>query len=267
MWVDNAQNTLRFRNALALLQAGGYDVDLHQDRMLLRTARTGREWLCETLEDFDTACAFHAWEAMGRPSVPRRFMAWTDAVSYEPSIQRALNTFYENGYAVRIARGRIDYVDRMGCNWAFWSRDEFIAGAAALGSEHFSPSRSLPSSGNAGLGVGGGPERPPVNETRDSKLKPTAPMAPSLPSGEMAALAKMRQRLVSMEARATAAERRAAELVNGDAGYQQLKAALLTKYDPARGRAGVEEKNRRNRMRAWLLRLCNTIEGAAGRRG
>ena len=113
MWVDNAQNTLRFRNALALLQAGGYDVDLHQDRMLLRTARTGREWLCETLEDFDTACAFHAWEAMGRTSAPRRSMAWTDAVSYEPGIQRALNTFYESGYAVRIARGRIDYVDRV----------------------------------------------------------------------------------------------------------------------------------------------------------
>lgn len=267
MWVDNAQNTLRFRNALALLQAGGYDVDLHQDRMLLRTARTGREWLCETLEDFDTACAFHAWEAMGRTSAPRRSMAWTDAVSYEPSIQRALNTFYENGYAVRIARGRIDYVDRMGCNWAFWSRDEFIAGAAALGSEHSSPAKSLPSAGNAGLGFGGGPERPPVNETRDSKLKPTAPMAPSLPNGEMAALAKMRQRLVSMEARATAAEQRAAELATEASGYQQLKAALLTKYDPARGRAGVEEKKRRNRMRAWLMRLCNTIDGAAGRRG
>jgi hypothetical protein len=267
MWVDNAQNTLRFRNALALLQAGGYDVDLHQDRMLLRTARTGREWLCETLEDFDTACAFHAWEAMGRTSAPRRSMVWTDAVSHEPSIQRALNTFYENGYAVRIARGRIDYVDRMGCNWAFWTRDEFIAGAAALGSEHSSPAKSLPSARSAGLGFGGTPEHPPVNGTRDSKLKPAAPMAPSLPSGEMAALAKMRQRLVSMEARATAAERRAAELVNGDAGYQQLKAALLTKYDPARGRASVEEKNRCNRMRAWLLRLCNTIEGDAGRRG
>ena len=267
MWVDNAQNTLRFRNALALLQAGGYDVDLHQGRMLLRTARTGREWLCETLEDFDTACAFHAFEAMGRTSAPRRSMIWTDAVSHDPSIQRALNTFYENGYAVRIACGRIDYVDRMGCNWAFWTRDEFIAGAAALGSEHSSPTKSLPSARSAGLGFGGAPERPPVNETRDSKLKPAAPMAPSLPSGEMAALAKMRQRLVSMEARATAAERRAAELVNGDAGYQQLKAALLTKYDPARGRAGVEEKNRRNRMRAWLLRLCNTIEGDAGRRG
>jgi hypothetical protein len=235
--------------------------------MLLRTPRTGREWLIENLQDFDTACAFHAWEAMGRTSVPRRAVAWTDAVSYEPSVQRALNTFYENGYAVRIARGRIDYVDRMGCNWAFWSRDEFIAAAAALVSEHFSPSKALHFSGNAGHRVGGEPVYPSANEARESKLKPPAPVARPLPNGEMAALAKMRQRLASMEARATAAERRAAELLNEDAGYKQLKAALLTKYDPTRGRPGVEEKMRRNRMRAWLIRLCTTIEGTAGRQG
>jgi len=267
MWVDDARNTLRFRNALALLQAGGYDVDLHQDRMLLRTARTGREWLCDNLEDFETACAFHAWEAMGRTSVPRRPVAWTDAVSYEPTVQRALNTFYENGYAVRIARGRIDYVDRMGRNWAFWSKDEFIAGAAALVSERSSPARALPPSWAAGLGVGRVAERSSVSEGTQSKVSPSAPPARSLSKGEMAALAKMRRRLVSMEARATAAERRAAELLNEDAGYQQLKAALLTKYDPTRGRPGVDEKKRRNRMRAWLIRLCTTIEGTAGRQG
>jgi len=194
-------------------------------------------------------------------------VAWTDAVSYEPTVQRALNTFYENGYAVRIARGRIDYVDRMGCNWAFWSRDEFIAGAAALVSERSSPAKAQPSSWAAGLGVGGVAERTSVSGGGKGKVSPSAPPAPTLPNGEMAALAKMRQRLVSMEARATAAERRAAELLNEDAGYQQLKAALLAKYDPTRGRPGIEEKARRNRMRAWLLRLCNTIEGASGQRG
>jgi hypothetical protein len=266
MWVDVAQNTLRFRNALALLQAGGYDVELRQDQMFLRTARPGREWLCENLEEFHNACSFHAWEAMGRTSVPRRPVAWTDAVSHEPSIQRALNTFYENGYAVRIARGRIDYVDRMGCNWAFWTREEFVAGAAALVSERSSPAKALPCSWAARLGAGGVAEFTSVSEGRERKVSPSAPPSPFLPNGEMAALAKMRQRLVSMEARATAAERRAAELLNEDTGYKQLKAALLTKNDPMRGRPGIEEKARRNRMRAWLLRLCNTIEGAAGRR-
>jgi hypothetical protein len=198
--------------------------------------------------------------------VPRRSKAWTDAVAYEPTVQWALNTFYENGYAVRIARGRIDYVDRMGRNWAFWTKDEFVAGAAALVSERSPHAKALPSSWAAGLEVGGVAERTSVSKGREGKVSPSAPPAPSVPNGEMAALAKMRQRLASMEARATAAERRAAELLSEDAGYQQLKAALLAKYDPTRGRPGIEEKVRRNRMRAWLARVCKTIEGTAGPR-
>jgi hypothetical protein len=224
MWPQRAQQSQKFRNALTLLQAGGYAVDIRRDGVVLRAARTGREWLCYTPEDFDVACDFHAWEAMGRAPSPRATAVWTDALPHDPAMQRALNSFYEQGYAVRIVRGAINYVDRRGVNQGFHSRDEFIAGACKLGSEP-GGRRSLHRS---------------VLETRSS----------------------LERRLVSMEARAIAAEESAAALAKAKPEYEALKAALLVKFDPARGRASPEERARRTRTRAWLLRLCGTIDGA-----
>ena len=224
MWPQRAQQSQKFRNALTLLQAGGYAVDIRRDGVVLRAARTGREWLCYTPDDFDVACAFHAWEAMGRAPAPRATLVWTDALPHDAAMQRALNSFYEQGYAVRITRGTINYVDRRGVNQGFHSRDELIAGACKLGSEP----RGRPS-----------PPRP-ILETRSS----------------------LERRLASMEARAIAAEESAAALAKAEPRYVALKAALLAKFDPARGRATSEERARRTRTRTWLLRLCGGIEEA-----
>ena len=213
MWPQSAQHSLRFRNALTLLEAGGYDVDVRQDELVLRASRTGRAWVCRTAEDFDSACSFYAWEAMGQRSQPASALIWTDAIPHDPAMQRALKAFYEKGYAIRIARGSIGYVDRLGRNWTFLSRDEFIAGVARLGR---APASSA--------GMGGGAVRPSPTQRPDGQLAPTAPVQPAWAGGEMASLAALEQRLVSMEARAVAAERRAAEL-----------ATLLTRFDRARG--------------------------------
>ena len=222
MWPQSAQHSLRFRNALTLLEAGGYDVDVRQDGLVLRASRTGREWVCRTPEDFDSACAFHAWEAMGQWSQPASALVWTDAIPHDPAMQKALQSFYEKGYAIRITRGSIGYVDRLGRNWTFLSRDEFIAGVSRLGSEP--RGRTKPSG--------------PTLETR----------------------ASLERRLSAMEARALAAEERAAALDQASARYEALKAALLDKVDPGRGRPQPEERARRSRFRTWLLRLVNRIE-------
>ena len=56
------------------------------------------------------------------------------------------------------------------------------------------------------------------------------------------------------------AEERAAALDQASARYEALKAALLDKVDPGRGRPQPEERARRSRFRTWLLRLVNRIE-------
>lgn len=163
MWPFQATRRRAVRNAITLLEAGGYVVSVERDHIRLQSRRMGRTWDCHTAAEFFEAAAFHAWEAYsqadkrhpagtalpqalgvqvpasaalaggsteGRDSDP-----WTARLFRDHALRLAIRRFYEMGYRLDIGSGTVGYLDHNGAYHECLSRSDLLTAAERCGRE------------------------------------------------------------------------------------------------------------------------------------
>ncbi len=162
MWpIEGIRRRRAVRNAITLLEAGGYVVSIEPDHIRFHSRRVGRTWNCYTAAEFFEASAFHAWETFSqagdttRPSVPlplgvevpvssamaggisegENCHPWTARLFRDQALRLAIRRFYEKGYRLDIRSGTVGYLDRNGAYHECLSRSELLIAAERCGRE------------------------------------------------------------------------------------------------------------------------------------
>ena len=126
MWTESLWKSLRFRNAVTLLNAIGCEVKLFGNVIRLSSSRAGRQWECGDPSSFYSACSYHSWEKWG--DVPENVpaadggRAWTFWVPWDPALRLAFKGLYEKGFAFFVAGDQVSYIDRRGVHRTFHDR-------------------------------------------------------------------------------------------------------------------------------------------------
>lgn len=163
MWPIEGIRRRAVRNAISLLEAGGYVVCVEPDHIRLYSRRRGRTWDCYTAAEFFEASAFHAWEAFSQtdeqhqtdmalpeahgvkipaPAAMAGGIAggkdshpWTARLFRDHAIRLAIRRFYEMGYRLDIGSGTVGYLDHNGAYHECLSRSELLTAAERCGRE------------------------------------------------------------------------------------------------------------------------------------
>lgn len=163
MWPFQRTRWRAVRNAMTLLEAGGYVVSVERDHIRLHSRRMGRTWDCHTAAEFFEASAFHAWEAYSQAdsrhpadtALPQAHdvevpasaaMAgwsteggdsdpWTARLFRDHALRLAIRRFYEMGYRLDIGSGTVGYLDHNGAYHECLSRSDLLIAAERCGRE------------------------------------------------------------------------------------------------------------------------------------
>lgn len=248
MWPIEGIRRRAVRNAISLLEAGGYVVCVEPDHIRLYSRRRGRTWDCYTAAEFFEASAFHAWEAFSQTDeqhqtdmalpeahgveVPasaamvgaiagcKDSHPWTTRLFRDSALRLAIRRFYEKGYRLDIGSGTVGYLDHNGAYHECLSRSELLTAAERCG-----------------------------REAVTSKVRPieTAKVIP------FATTSERDDRLV--RGHRNLQEARLSQ-------YERLKRLVLEEFDPRRSKAvGIEQVLRTELFRTLAPRIQEIDEG------
>jgi len=250
MWTELSFNSRSFRNAKAVLEAGGYVINIELDAIYISKINAGIEWECRSQEEFFDVCAFYCWEAFDSepmrdtqplPDLNKNHWApvtdetreWTSEIHEDLELQQAVMRFYEKGYAIRIKRGSISFFDRMAVQHDIRSKESFILASLALGTERAPSGKNV--TRHPPVIIRGGSHRIPVE-----------------------ILTGFDARLKAAEARTRIAEKELDRLRGNVDRYERLKNAIISELDPLHtNSSGIEKIIRGEIFKLFEIHINN----------